>query len=77
MTTNTVSSKGIAIDKVEEYRAGEFERMGFDEESASEMARLRDRKNGGYVYDVHATEKALKDLMMAGCSPELAVQIVL
>lgn len=77
MMTTASEDKPILIDKIEKYRQAEFEEMGFDSESAGEMACLRNKKSGGYEFDVHETRKRLRDLLEAGCPAHLAAQIVL
>ena len=53
-------------DRIERWRAGELERAGFEAAAASLLATRPD-------VDLHYAT----DLLRAGCSPELALQILL
>jgi hypothetical protein len=66
MEMTAVTLKDQEAERVEAWRVGELQRAGYDREAAAELASRVD-------VDLHLAV----DLLRAGCSPELALQILL
>jgi hypothetical protein len=63
---DTETREGTEIERIERWRAEALERAGYDPRMAAELASRLD-------IDLHLAT----DLLAAGCSQELAVQILL
>jgi hypothetical protein len=66
MTAAEVQTPHNELSQVERWRADELERAGFDGRAAATIAARHD-------IDLHRAT----DLVRSGCSPELALQILL
>lgn len=67
MTAAEADTKvGSEIERIERWRAEALERAGYDPRAAAELARRLD-------IDLHLAS----DLLAAGCSQELALQILI
>ena len=65
-TTDTETRDGTEIERIERWRAEALERAGYEPRVAAELAARLD-------IDLHLAT----DLLAAGCSQELAVQILI
>ena len=66
MPATELDTENTELERINRWRADELERAGYDPRAAAELA-------GRHDVDLHVAV----DLIKRGCSPELALQILL